>query len=172
MNPFQDYKIPFIGLKEGVHDYQFRLTESFFSLFDFGEIDQCDILANISLEKFSNMMQLTFDISGHVDFPCDRCGEEIPVEIEGEYLLIIKYGDKTNLEDEILVFGSNEFEIDIHHYLYEYVHLSLPLKRAHKNMNDCQLDYELEETLPDVDEDKSEEETDPRWNALKGLNKT
>lgn len=172
MDPFTDYKIPFVGLREGIHDYKFQLTESFFSLFDFGEIDQCDIEVNLSMEKLSSMIQLTFDISGQVVFPCDRCGEETPVEIEGSYLLIIKYGDKTNLEDEVLIFGSKEFEIDIHHYLYEYVHLSLPLKRAHKHIEDCQLDYELEETLPDLKESESEEETDPRWNALKGLNKT
>ncbi|MEO0403520.1 MAG: DUF177 domain-containing protein [Bacteroidota bacterium] len=166
MDPFIEERIPFVGVKEGNHDYKFHLTETFFSSFEFGEIEQSDIQVSLRLEKQSNMVQLHFEMGGTVNLPCDRCGKELKVNLSESYHQIYKYGDTTSFDDEIYILGSNEHELDVHHLLYEYAHLSLPSKRVHESLNDCDYDDDLiSEDLPNDEE----EGTDPRWDALKGL---
>ena len=163
MNPFAEYKIPFIGLKEGLHVYDFQIGESFFSSFEFGEIQSCDIKVTLELHRSSNMMQLDFTLEGIAHFPCDRCSEMLQVPLSGAYQQIIKFGDETDLDEEIIVFGPAEHIIEVQQWIYEFAHLSLPLKRVHENLDDCiEVDF-VEDDAPD------EEEIDPRWSALKGL---
>ena len=173
MDPFKEYKIPFVGLKEGNHDYQFHLTETFFSSFEFGEINQSDIQVALRLEKQSNMIQLHFELSGTVQLPCDRCGKDLTMNVGEEYHQIFKYGTVTSFDDEIYILGPNEHELEVHQLLYEYAHLSLPSKRVQESngeciIEDCELDDEnFTDELPE--EEQEEEGTDPRWDALKGL---
>lgn len=166
MDPFKQYKIPFVGLSVGKHEYEFDLTETFFSLFEFGEIEVSEIHVDVVLDKGSNMMTLDFDVFGTAEQSCDRCGDTITVDLDGEYRLIVKFGDATDRNnDEILILGTAEYELDLSQYLYEYAQLSLPVKRVHENREDCN------EDMIDLIDDYStnEEKSDPRWDALKGL---
>lgn len=166
MDPFKQYKIPFVGLSVGNHEYEFDLTETFFSLFEFGEIEVSEIHVDVVLEKGSNMMTLDFDVFGTAEQSCDRCGDTITVDLDGEYRLIVKFGDTTDRNnDEILILGTAEYELDLSQYLYEYAQLSLPVKRVHDNREDCNED--MINLIDDYSLD--EEKSDPRWDALKGL---
>lgn len=166
MDPFKQYKIPFVGLSVGKHEYEFDLTETFFSLFEFGEIEVSEIHVDVVLDKGSNMMTLDFDVFGTAEQSCDRCGDTITVNLDGEYRLIVKFGDTTDRNnDEILILGTAEYELDLSQYLYEYAQLSLPVKRVHENRADCNED--MIDLIDDYSTD--EEKSDPRWDALKGL---
>ncbi len=166
MDPFKQYKIPFVGLSVGRHEYEFDLTEAFFSLFEFGEIEVSEIHVDLVLEKGANMMTLDFDVFGTAEQACDRCGDPITVDLDGEYRLIVKFGDTTDRNnDEILILGTAEYELDLSQYLYEYAQLSLPVKRVHENREDCNED--MINLIDDYSLD--EEKSDPRWDALKGL---
>lgn len=166
MNPFMEYRIPYVGLSIGSHAYEFRLTESFFALFEYSEIERGDILVEMELTRSSTMINLTFTFSGEAILPCDRCGTDLTVPVEGEEMLIVKFGLETGaIEDEVLILGSNEHEIDISQYLYEYAHLMLPSRRVHDTLEACDQDVIEQLEIEDENNDKN----DPRWDALKGL---
>ena len=166
MDTLKEYRIPYVGLSIGSHAYEFRLNESFFALFEYSEIEKGEILVEMTLEKSGSMINLIFRLSGKSILPCDRCGTELTVDVDGEEKLIVKFGDLTEtVEDDVLVLGTNEHEIDISQYLYDYAHLMLPTRRVHDTIENCDPDAIDQLEIEDENDDKS----DPRWDALKGL---
>ena len=162
-----DYKIPLTGLKIGKHAYEFQLGKAFFEQFEYSEISEGDIFIDVILEKQSSMMILNFEFEGVIETVCDRCQEAVEVELEGDFRLIVKFGNYTDTsDDEMLVLGPNEIEVDLTQYFYEYSHLALPSKRAHDSLEECNQDViEILKTL----KSESEDDIDPRWGALKDI---
>ena len=73
----QELIIPFIGLKEGIHQYEFEINSSFFEQFDYSIIEKADFAINVTFDKRKNLFNLAFDLKGHVIANCDRCLEEL-----------------------------------------------------------------------------------------------
>jgi len=158
------YIIPFVGLKPGKHEFEFILEETFFKEFAYSEVDNGHFTILVVLDKKSNMMELTFSLNGKMSFPCDRCGDPVSIDIKGNDHIVIKYGDHTDdQDDDIWTYGPQEYQIDIRQRLFELVHLSLPVRRAH----------EEEECNPTVmkkmDDYRANEDADTQWIALKNL---
>jgi uncharacterized metal-binding protein YceD (DUF177 family) len=173
----REYVIQFAGLGLGKHDYEFEVKDSFFDDLDYSEIKQGSIAVKMELLKQSQMMVLEFSIGGTVKAECDLCTGEFDLPIEGNYRLIVKVGghETGDEDDDIITIAANEHELDISQYIYEYIILSLPVKRVHppdkKGKSTC--DKEVLEKLGNflIEDEKSEEEeeTDPRWNGLKNI---
>jgi uncharacterized metal-binding protein YceD (DUF177 family) len=163
------YRIPFEGLKQGKHSFQFKLTEEFFDSFPFSQIEDAEIVADIELDKQTSMMVLHFALSGSMNTQCDRCGDEMQMPIDSNHRLIVKFGDEPGeYDDEILVIGHKEHEIDVSQFLYEFAHLGVPLKITHESEDDC--NQEVLDKLDEMEEEE-EEKTDPRWDKLRGIGK-
>lgn len=168
MRPFKAYELPFIGLKVGFHSFEYEIDKAFFSNFEFTQIDDADIKVDLTLERQSTMMILDFSIEGEVQGICDRCGAPVALDVEYEDRVIVKFGDETDSSnDEILVVGPAEHILHLEHYLYEFAHLALPAKVVHEDIEDC--DQDALDKLSEWTEEEDDEDTDPRWDALKGL---
>lgn len=167
MRELNEYKIAFTGLSLGTHEYEFAVTDKFFSHFDHEELSNVDVHLVVELEKKTTMLQLWFGFQGTGTVHCDRCGKEMEIELDGEEELIVKFGDGDYQEqtDEIVVIPSSEHEIDISHYVYEFIMLSVPLAHSHE-IDEC--DPEVIKTLNKLSGQENEKhEEDPRWAALK-----
>jgi uncharacterized protein len=124
------------------------------------------------------MMVLHFDISGTVKADCDRCTEEFDLPIEGKYKLIVKVGGHLtgDEDDDIITVPANEHELDLSQHIYEYIALSLPIKRVHpdneQGESTCNEEILEKLSLFLTEEEKEEENepTDPRWDNLKNIN--
>jgi hypothetical protein len=68
------FEIAFVGLKQGVHEFNYVVDDKFFV--EKGEPDFTNCQANIKLQldKKSSFMLLKFEIGGKADITCDRCG--------------------------------------------------------------------------------------------------
>ena len=132
MNYLRHFIIPFSGLKVGDHFYSFEIEDKFFEQFDYSEIKKGQIHVDCQLDRQERMMILYFDIRGKVSVPCDRCMEEFELPVEGRQKLIVKFGaDHTEESDDILVITEKEHELDVSQFLYEYIHLMLPIRKVH-----------------------------------------
>src|SRR5690606_34496821 len=130
----RDFIIPFVGLKEGKHGYNYKLENEFFESFDYGLIGKGRVEFDIVLEKLSTFMIMHSDFGGVVNVECDKCLDEITVKINGSNRLVIKFGDdEGDVSEDMLVLPQNAYELDIKQYLYEYVMVGLPSKRVHKD---------------------------------------
>ena len=162
----KEYRIPYLGLKAGNHHYEFQLTDEFFEVFEFSEIHRATIEAEVSLEKQSTMMILEFALSGKVHSECDHCGDALELGIHTQQQIIVKFGDQTSEgDDDILILGPNEHEIDLAHYLYEYSHLALPARHVHADEALCNA-----EALKRLAMYKVDQTANTQWAALKNLN--
>jgi len=169
MSYLQNYVIPFSGLKPGAHQYDFEVDDRFFESFEDQEISQGDIHVDLMLEKQERMLVLEFDIKGKVNIMCDRCLDLYDQPVSGKERLIVKFGEDYHEEsEEVIVIPESEHQLDVSHYIYEFIHLLMPLKRVHPNdeegISSCNLD--ITGRMEAHENDKS---TDPRWDALKNL---
>lgn len=170
----REYIIQFVGLGVGKHEYEFDIKDKFFEQRDYSEIKRANIKVNLELLKQSAMMSLTFKVSGTVNVNCDLCTDEFDLPIEGEYKLIVKVGgsDATEEDDDIITIAANEHELDLEQYIYEYIVLSLPIKREHpkdkKGNYTCNKET-LEKLQNYIIENEPDEQTDPRWDGLKNI---
>jgi uncharacterized metal-binding protein YceD (DUF177 family) len=175
MKSTSEYLIPFIGLKIGKHQFEFKIGKKFFDEFSFDEFENCEIKSSVVLEKKATMLEIIFKHTGTVNVPCDLTGELFDLPITGKLKLIVQFGDEYNNDnDELLIIPHGEHQIDLSQYIYEMIVLSIPHKRIHPGVKDGTLQSEALEKLNKLQvkeekEDKKEEDIDPRWDKLKKL---
>ncbi|HNQ83836.1 MAG TPA: DUF177 domain-containing protein, partial [Bacteroidales bacterium] len=132
MNYLRQYIIPFSGLKAGNYDYSFEIDGRFFEEFEYSEIREGKLHVDCLLEKQDRMMIFSFRIKGAVRVICDRCAGEFDWPVEGKQQLIVKFGQEhTEEAEDILVITEKEHELDLSQYLYEYIHLLVPIRKIH-----------------------------------------
>jgi uncharacterized protein len=160
--------IPFSGLKAGNHPFTFEIEDAFFEHFEYSEVRKGKLHVDCMLDKQSRMMVLYFDISGEVIVPCDRCGEDFNLPVEGSEKLIVKFGtDHQEESEDILVITEKEHELDVSQFLYEYVHLLLPMQKIHGNDENGNSLCNPEVTR--YIKENEDHPADPRWEVLKKL---
>ena len=174
MRKLKEFTIPFVGLKQGKHQFEYDIDNKFFEHFDYDEFNSANIKVNLLLEKKSTMLELTFNASGTVNVNCDLTNEPYDQQIESDLFLVIKFGHEYNDDNEdILILPHGEYEVNIQQYIYEMPVLAVPSKRVHPGVLDGTLKSDvlekLDELSPREKEVKAEEDIDPRWNKLKNL---
>lgn len=166
MRSLSEYIIKFEGLKQGIHCFEFNVDTKFFEEFDCFEFEKLSFRINLEFKKQSTMLLLSFNFEGTITVPCDRCLDEVDVDVEGVENLIVKFGNESHDEsNEILILPIHEHELNVAKYIYEFISINFPPKRIHKE-GLCN-----QEALDEFDkiEHKKEEEIDPRWSTLKDI---
>ncbi len=175
MKVTNEFLIPFVGLKQGKHQFDYQITKAFFDDFDYDEFESADIKVHVVLEKKSTMLELAFKHSGTVHVPCDLTGEMFDLPIKGKIKLVVQFGEEFNNDnEELLILPHGEHQIDIRQYVYEMIALSVPLKKIHPGIKDgtlksAALDKLNELSVKDHKKEETQEDTDPRWDQLKKL---
>ena len=176
MKPLKEFTIPFVGLKLGKHHFDYQIDKSFFEYFEYEDFSNVNVETTLQLEKKTTLLELHFEISGHVNVNCDLTNEPFDQDVNGEFDLVVKFGEAYNDEfEDILIIPHGEFEINVAQYIYELIILSMPARRIHPGVEDGTLDSDilkkLEELSPKGQHDikESSEDIDPRWNTLKKL---
>ena len=173
MENLKEFLIPFAGLKEGKHQFEYQIGDSFFEQFQFDEYQGVDVKVNMVLEKKNTIMELCFDHKGTVNVPCDMTGEDFDLKVKGKFNLVVKFGEEFNNDnEELLILPHNEFQLNVSQYIYESIVLSVPFKRVHPGVKDGTLETEVFDALDKLapkEENKENEDIDPRWENLKKL---
>jgi len=166
LRSLSEYIIKFEGLKQGTHFYEFNVDNKFFEEFDCFEFKKSFFKIDLDFEKQSTMLLLRFNFTGTITVPCDRCLDEVDVNVEGSEKLIVKFGNEEHDEtNEILMIPIHEHELNVAKYIYEFINIGLPQKRIHlEDICNQEVIDELEKI-----EQKNEVESDPRWATLKDI---
>lgn len=187
MGKFSLYNIPLRGLSEGKHEFKYDLDNKYFALIDDGtaDIKRGSLVATVSLKKTSVTFELNFSIIGAVQVPCDRCLDNISMDVDTKSKLIVKFGEEYSEEsDEIVIIPEEDGEINIAWFLYEFIVLSLPAKKVHppgtcnkamsSKLNKHKVKSSDDDSDEDIDDGMLEDDdsasfSDPRWDALKDI---
>lgn len=180
MKDLKEFDISFIGLKEGIHQFEYTIDKKFFDFFNYDEFYDSNVKVVVSFLKNTTIFELDFAFSGWVEVACDVTTELFHQPIEADIHLIVKFGDEYNDEnEELLIIPHSENKMNVAQYIYEAIVLAVPIKRIHPGVIDGSLHSEVLEKLKEFeikDEDQEEEqqenktkENDPRWNKLKNI---
>nr|WP_250771870.1 DUF177 domain-containing protein [Dyadobacter sp. MSC1_007] len=179
------YNIDIYGLEDKQYDYDMESGDAFFEELDQDLIEHGHFKTHVVLNKSATMIQLGFHTEGSVTLTCDRSLEPFEEPINSDDRIILKFGDRNEeLTEEIEIINRNTNRINVAKYIFDFIALSLPVKKVHPSLRteEDELDLEDDETEgklvytsggepEDGDEGEDEEKIDPRWEALKNLKK-
>lgn len=168
METKHQYKIPFVGLKEGKHKFEFSAGKAFFEENQYILVDNVSLEATVELEKLSTMMVMVIKTEAHYTTQCDMCGDDIQSVANSENKLFIKFGEGESTDENILLLDQSEYEIDVAELLFEFFVTSVPAKHRHP-AGEC--NQEVLAKLDTYKVNETPEETNPMWDKLKELKK-
>jgi len=190
LGKFDIYKIPLKTLQVGNHNFDYILDTEYFKNIDGQDVQKGRVTAKVLVNNTGTNYEVNFELDGIVQVPCDRCLDDMDLQISTKSRLIVKFGMEYAEEgDDIIIIPESEGEINIAWFLYEFIALSIPIKHIHApgkcnrmmssklkkhsaksndddDDEDIEVDFEEAEPMVDFDESDSEK-TDPRWDELK-----
>ena len=172
MEVLKEFTIPFVGLKDGKHDFSFTIDSTFFKHFEYIDFDQASIEAKLVLDKKPTFLKLSFNVKGIIILPCDISTELFDFHLDAQYTLLVKFGQVSEtISDEIIILSEGTYQINVAQYLYEMIILAVPQKRVHPGIEDGTLKSEIVDKLRALEprEESLNGKKDPRWNKLKDL---
>ncbi len=182
MNNLRQYDINIAGLQPKRYEYDFESDDAFFAALEQVLIEHGTVQTHLILDKSETMIRLDFHIVGSVEQICDRSLDEYEQPVDTRRTMLLKFGDHNEeLSDEIELIERNTQIINVGRFIFEFLSLSLPMKRLHPRFRD-EDDQEQDEDSPgrlvyqsdakpaeSSDEDQPTETIDPRWAALRKL---
>ena len=174
MKYLSQYTIPFSGLKEGKHLFDFSADQRFFAGFEESEIKKGSVSIRVELEKRTTYLRLKFMLKGEVELICDRCLEAYLQPIESSNRMLVKFSEtETDDGDEVIYIHPGAYQVEVGNLIYEFIVLSIPIRHIHPEDKEgnslCNTDM-----LRKLDEYKAtglpdDNPIDPRWNDLKNI---
>jgi uncharacterized metal-binding protein YceD (DUF177 family) len=182
LKELKKYTIQIVGLENQAYEYDMESGDAFFEEMEQNLIQRGHFKTHVVLDKSSTMIRLDFHIQGEVELICDRSLDPFYEPIDVEQRLFLKFGDRNEeLTDEIELITWNTQEINVARYIFDFIGLSLPVKKLHPRFRPDELGDEDDEqegkliyssSSPESDneeEEKPDAPIDPRWEALRKL---
>ena len=132
MGKFSQYKVQLANIADGSHEYDFVCDTEFFREMENPDVSDADIKVHLDLVKKHEAYDLTFHCKGTMKIPCDRCLDPMTHDVDAEYHIKVKYGDRYDDEsDDLLVIPWNETSLNVAEMLYDTIMLTIPLRHVH-----------------------------------------
>jgi uncharacterized metal-binding protein YceD (DUF177 family) len=170
----REFEIAFVGLKPGVHEYRYEITDRFFERFQQQDFRNCKASVNLFLDKKNGFMLLKFEIGGSLEVTCDRCNSNLPLELWDEFNITVKMVEEPELmngqedDPDVYYIGRGESHIDVADWIYEFINLSIPMQKTcgFEKMDGPHCNKTAREMLKKMDAEETETKENPIWKGL------
>jgi uncharacterized metal-binding protein YceD (DUF177 family) len=131
----REYEIAFVGLKPGVHEFNYEITDKFFEAYQQQDFTNSRAKVKLMLDKHASFMVLKFEVGGSLEVVCDRCGNNLPLQLWDEFTIIVKLVDNPenmNSDEEdpdIYYIARTESHLHVQDWIYEFINLSIPMQK-------------------------------------------
>ena len=186
MGKFDSYKIDLRGMREVDASYDLNVDNDFFAHIDGPEVQKGKVQVKLDVHRSVDVYEMSFTIDGTIVVICDRCLDEMDLDIHTTGKLQVKLGADYGEQGDIVIIPEAEGIINVAWYIYEFVALAIPMKHVHapgkcnkemsgklsKHLLRSADDEEFEggEAITFGDEaDEAETPVDPRWEGLKKI---
>lgn len=189
MAKFSLYNIPLKTLSSSKNVFDYELDNKYFDAIDGDEVKKGNVKAKVVVRKISSGYELNFTMKGVVQVPCDRCLDDMNLDVDCQERLIVKLGTEYSEEsNDIVIIPEEDGEINVSWFIYEFIALNIPIKHVHEQ-GECNktmssklrkhravnLDDDSDDGLDDdsdyeESDDNSNENIDPRWEGLRQIN--
>ena len=171
----REFDINIYNLDNKSYDYNYKIDDSFFELFEDVLISKGDLEVWVELVKTDTFIDLDFQIDGSIELECDRSLDKFRYPLHLREHLIYKFGEENaELSEEVYVIPSDTQQINLADPLFEFIRVAVPMKKLHPRYEQgFDEEEEQDEIIYTSEENEVEEkkEIDPRWQALKDLKK-
>jgi uncharacterized metal-binding protein YceD (DUF177 family) len=172
MNFRREFEIAFVGLKPGIHNYEYRVDDKFFANYGNQDFEHCNAAIKLELDKKAGFMLLKFDIDGTADVNCDRCGNPLALRLWEEFKVMVKLVDnpeEMNEQEEdpdVYYISRGESHLHLADWIYEFINLSIPMQKMcpPDEIGGPQCNKEVLEKLAKIEIKK--DEVNPLWKGL------
>lgn len=183
MKFWKAFDIEVIKFKEGRHEIDFEIGDSFFQNFEDNElVEKGRLTVRVIMDKGANLIELTFHIKGSVQLTCDRSLEVFDHKLDFTEKMIYKYGaEEQEIDVNVFMITRDTPSINVAQLIYEFILLALPAKKIHPDFinelddEEAEVDggyvYIDDEFEPESEQENQEEKeeskpADPRWEQL------
>ncbi len=141
MKNSSEYKIAYVGLKQGAHKFSYFIEDTFFDNFSTPDFTKSAIDVEVNLDKQNHLFLMNFAINGFIETSCDRCGDAFTLRLWEEFKFVVKVVDDENIEmknnedPDIAYISKSSSLMDLSPWIYEFILLSIPYQRLHPNDN-------------------------------------
>lgn len=169
MNTQSSFLIPIMGLKVGKHTFHYDVDHHFVNKYENTDISHADLICDVEIKISTGHIEVDVIVNGTIKVPCDRCLQVIDLPIDRRFDLIVKYGEETKEDGEIIYLARNEPNLNLEKPLYDLIRLSLPLV----NVYDCENDEEppcdevMLDKMDSIQPIEEEKEGNTIWDSLK-----
>lgn len=174
MDKLRIYSIPFVGLKQGIHHFDYEIKDDFWTNYPYTTISKSKARVDLKFDKKNNFFTLNFEINGTLNVQCDRCSENFDLPIHSENQIIVKMADgmenKESEEADIVFISKAETEFNVAQLIYELINLCVPLHKVHPDNENGESTCD-KKVLKEIKKHQphSSKEIDPRWAELKKI---
>lgn len=136
MNHRREYEIAFVGLKPGVHEYNYEIDDKFFEDYQEQDFRHMKAAVKLLLEKNNSFMRLKFEVGGKTEVTCDRCNSNLPIDLFDEFTVTVKMTDEPEVMNEqeedpdVYYISRGESHLDVKDWIYEFLILSIPMQKT------------------------------------------
>lgn len=137
MSSRREYEIAFVGLKPGMHVFEYNIDDSFFTDFQEQDFKNCNAHIKLILEKsIGSFLRLRIEVGGALEVICDRCSNNLPLQLFDEFSMTVKIAEEPDVmndqeeDPDVYYISKNESHLDVKTWIYEFINLSLPMQRT------------------------------------------
>lgn len=131
----REFEIPFVGLKPGIHEYEYQITDKFFTAYQQQDFSNCHATIKVSLDKKTGFIILKFEIGGQLEVTCDRCSGNLPLNLWDEFNVVVKLVEDPEMMNEqeedpdVYYISRGESHLHLSDWIYEFINLSIPMQK-------------------------------------------
>jgi uncharacterized metal-binding protein YceD (DUF177 family) len=175
----RDYDIAFVGLKPGIHEYEYQVNDKFFEAYQQQDFRNCRANIKLTLDKQNGFMLLKFEIGGLLEVTCDRCGSTtLPMNLWDEFNIMVKLVEEPAVMNEqeedpdVYYISRGDSHLHISEWIYEFVNLSIPMQKmcSEENMGSSFCNNDVLDMLSKAGDEPASSEN-PIWKELEKLKK-
>jgi uncharacterized metal-binding protein YceD (DUF177 family) len=174
------FEIAFVGLKPGLHEFNYEVDNKFFAGKEVSEFINCEAKVKLLIDKKNGFFLLKFEVGGDAKVICDKCGNQLGIQIWDDFNVVVKMVDNPeqmndNEEDpDIFYISKMESHLDVEDLIYEFVLLSFPLQKmcSPENIGGPQCNKEVLDKLKEMEASIVEENANHLWKGLDQFKKT
>lgn len=160
------YSVPFAGLKDGMHQFDFQVDNDFFSHFPDTPITEGSFKIHLDFEKKPGVITVQYDFQGSINIPCDRCLEMMKLPINGKEQLLIKFSDDFKEEAEVVYLPIGTHTWNAAQSIYEFICLTMPMTKTHDLAEGGTCDTKM---LSYLENESEKPEGNQIWDQLKNI---
>jgi uncharacterized metal-binding protein YceD (DUF177 family) len=131
----RDYEIAFVGLKPGIHEFEYEIDDQFFEAYQQQDFKNCKAKVKLLLDKNPSFMVLTFEVGGNLEVICDRCGNNLPLQLWDEFKLVLKLVENPEemnndeSDPDVYYIARTESHLHVQNWVYEFINLAIPMQK-------------------------------------------